>query len=115
MMSSQSEEASTATEAKSSLTQDQMAAELSRCETDRVYFAEKYCYIQDPTTFRSFLFELWDFQPEVFTFWDENPKSVILKTRQIGITWLVACKALHMAIFKNNSNTLSQLQRAADD
>lgn len=85
--------------------------EVLKCENDIAYFIENYCWINDPTTFETFRFELWDFQHEVLDAFTSNKRLIILKARQLGISWLVAAYALWMALFKNNANILILSQK----
>jgi DNA gyrase/topoisomerase IV subunit B len=50
---------------------------------------EKYYYIQHPQRGRV-IFNLYPFQGKVLNLWKENPYSIVLKSRQLGISTLAA-------------------------
>jgi len=89
-----------------SLSKAEIAYEFYQCKTDIAYFASKFVYINDPQTYETFKFEPWDFQPELFKFWDDNNKTIILKGRQLGISWCASIYTLHRILFYNNANVL---------
>lgn len=62
----------------------------------------------DPETTEEFKFaELgWEWQQATLNSWVDNPKTIILKARQLGITWLAGLYALHMVQFRPGSRTL---------
>lgn len=74
-------------------------AEKARCAADPVYFINKYCQIYDNETQSWIPFTLWPFQESAIrdaSLYNEQAKElvykriVVLKTRQIGFTWLLA-------------------------
>lgn len=77
-----------------------------RCARDPAYFVNHFCFIQDPSTFSEFRFILWDFQKELLTLFEQNRSTIILKARQLGVSWLVAAFALWVAMFRENANVL---------
>ena len=58
--------------------------EYIKCAQDPVYFMKKYCYIQHPTRGR-IQFNLYLFQEKVLGLLNKNDRSIILKSRQLGI------------------------------
>lgn len=82
------------------------ALEFFKCKDDIKYFAENYIYINDPQTYSTFKFEAWDFQNELFDTFDKYNKTIVLKGRQLGVSWCVDIFALHRVMFFNNSNVL---------
>lgn len=70
-----------------------------------VYFMKKYCWIQHPTRGRT-QFNLYPFQEKLLTLLTKHDKSVILKSRQLGISTLSAGIALHMMLFQKDKNIL---------
>lgn len=48
----------------------------------------------------------WEWQTDLLQFWIDHPKSLVLKCRQIGITWLAGLWALHNLQFQPGSRTL---------
>jgi len=89
----------------------EIVEEIDKCRTDEVYFIENYCYINNPHTFETFKFEFWDFQHDVLKAFKENRRLIILKARQLGISWIVAAHALWVALFHNNANVLILSQK----
>ena len=63
--------------------------EYVRCAASPAYFMLKYCYIQHPKRGR-IQFNLYPFQDRVLTLFQENPYSIVLKSRQLGISTLTA-------------------------
>lgn len=45
-------------------------------------------------------FELWPVQAETLTRLSEAHQSIVLKARQLGLSWLVICYALYLMIFR---------------
>ena len=79
--------------------------EYLRCATSPAYFMKKYCYIQHPKRGR-IQFNLYQFQEKVLTLFQENPYSMVLKSRQLGISTLCAGYSLWMMIFHQDKNIL---------
>ena len=79
--------------------------EYLRCKKDPVHFMRKYCYIQHPQRGR-IQFNLYPFQEKVLTLMRDNPYSIILKSRQLGISTLTAGYSLCMMIFHKDKNIL---------
>ena len=80
--------------------------EYVRCVVDPVHFMKKYCYIQHPLRGR-ILFHLYPFQETVLKHFQENPYSIILKSRQLGISTLGAGYALWLMLFHKDKNVLT--------
>ena len=79
--------------------------EFVKSASDPVYFMKKYCWIQHPTRGRT-QFNLYPFQEKVLGLLNKHDKSVILKSRQLGISTLSAGIALHMMLFQKDKNIL---------
>ena len=79
--------------------------EYIKCAKDPIHFMKKYCYIQHPQRGR-ISFSLYPFQEKVLGLFKENPYSVILKSRQLGISTLTAGYSLWMMIFHKDKNIL---------
>jgi len=79
--------------------------EFVKSASDPVYFMKKYCWIQHPTRGRT-QFNLYPFQEKLLTLLNKHDKSVILKSRQLGISTLSAGIALHMMLFQKDKNVL---------
>jgi len=79
--------------------------EYLKCARDPVHFMRKYCYIQHPQRGR-IQFNLFPFQEKVLTLFQDNPYSIILKSRQLGISTLSAGYSLWMMTFHKDKNIL---------
>jgi hypothetical protein len=84
---------------------DIIRQEYVKCAGDPAHFMRKYCYIQNPTRGRV-LFNLYPFQDKVLNLWKDNPYSVVLKSRQLGISTLVAGYSLWLMLFHKDKNVL---------
>ena len=82
-----------------------IADEYKKCATDPVHFMKKYCIIQHPKKGK-FYFHLYPFQEEVLRDLQHNRYSIILKSRQLGISTLSAGYALWCMLFKQDFNIL---------
>jgi len=80
-------------------------SEYLKCAKDPVHFMRKYCYIQHPQRGR-IQFNLYPFQEKVLTLMRDNPYSIILKSRQLGISTLSAGYSLWMMTFHKDKNIL---------
>ena len=69
-------------------------------------FLEQWALITDPQEMGTFPFLLWDFQKELVGKFQESKFLIVLKARQLGISWLVAGYALWLAMFHENANIL---------
>ena len=82
-----------------------IAEEYKKCAKDLVYFFKKYVYIQHPQLGK-IKFNLYPFQEKVLNELYNHDYSIILKSRQLGISTLTAAMALHMMIFYPDKNIL---------
>tara|TARA_B100001093_G_scaffold186981_1_gene179597 strand:+ start:2332 stop:3912 length:1581 start_codon:yes stop_codon:yes gene_type:complete len=80
--------------------------EYVKCAKDPVYFMKKYCYIQHPTRGR-ILFNLYPFQEKVLSLYKDNQYAITLKSRQLGISTLVAGYSLWLMTFQKDKNILT--------
>ena len=79
--------------------------EIIKSGKNPAYFMAKYVKIQHPN--RGLIqFSLYEFQKESLDEFRENRFNVILKSRQLGLSTLVAAYALWMAIFQRDKNIL---------
>jgi len=76
-----------------------------KCAMDPVYFMRKYGIIQHPTKGKIY-FDLYKFQEKTLESIAENRYNVILKSRQMGISTLVAAYALWCMLFRDDFNIL---------
>ena len=79
--------------------------EYLKCAQDPVHFMKKYCFIQHPQRGR-IQFHLYPFQEKVLRLVQENPYSIILKSRQLGISTLSAGYSLWLMLFHQDKNIL---------
>jgi hypothetical protein len=80
-------------------------AEYVKCANDPVYFMKKYVWIQHPTRGRV-QFNLYPFQEKVLHLFKNNDYSMVLKSRQLGISTLVAGYTLWIMLFQKDKNVL---------
>ena len=79
--------------------------EYLKCAKDPVHFMRKYCYIQHPQRGR-IQFNLFPFQERVLKLFRDNPYSIVLKSRQLGLSTLSAGYSLWMMTFHKDKNIL---------
>ena len=83
--------------------------EFDRCfhdETGAFYFITKYVKIQDPIAGEWIPFTLWDDQKTALETMQDNRLVVILKARQLGLTWLVLAYFLWLMLFRPQATIL---------
>lgn len=80
--------------------------EYIKCVQDPVHFMRKYCFIQHPQRGR-ILFHLYPYQERVLTHFQKNPYTIVLKSRQLGLSTLAAGYALWLMIFHKDKNVLT--------
>lgn len=88
--------ASTAPERRLSI--DEILEERAACEADPAYFIHHYCYIKDDKDWIPF--RLWDYQLDLCDQAFEERLLVVLKARQLGVSWLFLGIFLWGAIFE---------------
>ena len=79
--------------------------EYIKCATDPIHFFKKYCYISHPQKGR-ILFHLYPFQEDVLCEFRNNRFLIINKSRQLGISTLVAGYALWIMLFQKDKTIL---------
>lgn len=84
---------------------DQQIKELALCKASPIYFLDKYGFIRDPVRGK-LPFKLFRFQQIALEQFLNQPFHIILKCRQMGLSWLVAGYALWMALFHNDKKIL---------
>jgi hypothetical protein len=82
-----------------------IADEYVRCAKDPVHFMRKYCKIQHPTRGK-INFDLYPFQEKTLLQFAAHDYSVILKSRQLGISTLTAGYTLWSMVFNQDFNAL---------
>lgn len=78
---------------------EERASELGRCINNPIYFIDNYCRIYDSVEKYWIPFRLWDAQKRVLESVHLNQLTVILKARQLGISWLALGYALWQMMF----------------
>lgn len=80
------------------MNQEQQAEWLT-CAEDPLYFIDTYCQIYDATEKVWIPFKLWRKQIEALDLIFHEQLAIILKARQLGLTWLVLGFSLWLMIF----------------
>ena len=80
-------------------------AEYKKCMDDPIYFMRKYCHIQHPIKGKM-LFDLYPFQENALRMIHDHRYLNILKSRQLGISTLVAGYSLWKMTFQQDFNVL---------
>lgn len=81
-------------------TAPQTKEEWLKCSASCAYFIHTYCQIYDATAGDWIPFALWPSQLGVAKNLEEHSLNVILKARQLGMTWLVLCFVLWKMLFR---------------
>ncbi len=79
--------------------------EFKKCAVDPAHFMKKYCVIQHPTKGKTY-FHLYPFQEDVLHTIRDSRYTIILKSRQLGISTLTAGYVLWSMLFKSDFNVL---------
>ena len=79
--------------------------EYQKCASDPIHFMKKYCYIQHPVRGK-IPFHLFQFQERTLTEFDKERYNIVLKSRQTGISTLVAGFSLWKMLFNSDYNIL---------
>jgi hypothetical protein len=84
---------------------DLIKEEYKKCSQSPVYFMKKYVKIQHPMQGTIF-FGLYPFQEETLQGFHDYKFNIILKSRQMGISTLVAAYSLWVMLFNKDKNIL---------
>lgn len=84
---------------------DVIKLEYQKCAADPIYFMKKYCMIQHPVRGK-IPFHLFPFQETTLTDFHQHRYNIVLKSRQTGISTLVAGYALWKMLFNEDFNVL---------
>lgn len=93
--------------------QDIIKQEYIKCAQSPVYFMKHYVKIQHPIR-GTITFNLFQFQEETLQSFHDYKFNIILKSRQMGISTLVAAYSLWMMIFHKDKNILLVSLRQED-
>ncbi len=90
-------------QATASLIPQDKLDEYLKIATDEWYFCTDYVTITDRPTGMVVPFSPWDHLRETYDAYKSENRIIILKARQLGVSWFWAAIALHMALFKPHS------------
>ena len=79
--------------------------EYQKCASDPIYFMRKYCMIQHPVRGK-IPFHLFPYQEDTLTQFKDCRYNIVLKSRQTGISTLVAGFSLWKMLFNQDFNVL---------
>lgn len=88
------------------MTPDEQVIEVAKCYRSPAYFIDRYCQIYDATASTWIPFRLWPEQVTTLRDLLAYPLDIILKARQLGLTWLVLAFALWLMIFRPAATVL---------
>ena len=72
--------------------------EILRVHESFLYFLTTYCWIEDKEAKKAIRFSPWPAQEEILPKVTNELLLILLKTRQVGLTWISACYALWRAL-----------------
>ncbi len=92
-----------------------LKAEFDYCRDNVVYWANTYCVIEDKDSPEIIVpFKGWDAQNQTLRDFDTYRLNLILKARQMGITWIALYYCTHDLMF-NLGHTVVALSKTEDD
>lgn len=91
---------------KSSVLESENAVEFIMCRSSVAYFVFNYVQIYNATISDWIPFKLWPRQEDVLKSFDNDRKILVLKARQLGITWLALSYALWVLVFQAPASIL---------
>lgn len=80
-------------------TEERAKIELVKCSYEPSYFIHEYCRIYNATDRDWIPFDLWPAQEETLQTIVDNRMLLVLKARQLGLSWLVLCYVLWSMLF----------------
>jgi hypothetical protein len=87
----------------------------AKSKQDPYYFIQKYVYIEDRDSEQlASVFRLWDKQKEALESFVNNRLNIVLKARQLGLTWLALAFAVWKIVF-NGGYQVVALSKTEDD
>jgi hypothetical protein len=85
------------------LSEDQQIIETQKCMTDPLYFLNEYGHLiaknEEGGIVGCLPFKFFDYQQEVMNLYSTEKEIIILKARQLGISWVTAGYALWLGMF----------------
>lgn len=88
----------------------ELSIEYNACFDSVAYFLDHYARISDPQA-GIMPFHLWDFQRDLLDTLNGEQRVIVLKARQLGVSWLMAGYALWVAMFQDGANVLMLSKR----
>jgi hypothetical protein len=89
--------------------------EYEHCRNDIAYYVRTYCVYEDKDADELIQpFNMWDAQEEALKSIHEHRRNIILKARQLGITWLVISYASSVLLLRSG-RTVIGLSRTEDE
>ena len=86
--------------------------ELRKCERDVSYFINEYVHIEDLDSAEIAVpFSLWPKQKEALDAFTNNRLVIVLKARQLGLTWLAMGYSLHTKLFTPGRTVVGMSRR----
>lgn len=82
------------------LSEAQARVEWLKCSRSPTYFIHQYCYIYNATEREWIPFHLWPAQVSTLRTILDSRLLLVLKARQLGLSWLVLCFALWEMLFR---------------
>jgi hypothetical protein len=90
-------------------------AELDYCKDHLDYYVQTYCHIEDKDAAEIIQpFTLWPMQADILDSIHANRLNIILKARQLGVTWLTLAYASYCLLF-NPGYLVMALSRTEDE
>jgi hypothetical protein len=90
---------------------EEIKVEWLTCSADPAYFAEKYIFIFNATLREWIPFRMWPAQRKALSDIQANQYVIMLKARQLGMTWLCLTYALWVMIFHPAPNVMIMSKR----
>jgi len=88
------------------LSKKKLQQEIIKCGRDPIYFIKMYCMIQEPIK-GHIPFNLFPYQEELIHEFINNRFNIVLKGRQLGISWLSSAFCLWLMMFRRNKVIMS--------
>lgn len=88
----------------------ELAREYARCQALPAHFLDHHARISDPQQ-GIVPFRLWPFQRELLDVLEGQQRIIVLKARQLGVSWLLAGYALWTAAYRDGANVLMLSKR----
>lgn len=79
--------------------------EYLKCKNDKKYFINTYCYFNHYKN-GSVLFKTYPYQDYLIDELNDNNFNIILKARQMGVSWMLAFDVLHTLLFDERHQSI---------